>query len=98
MVGICAGLGREFEGNLEVGAWFGGKEGTRRWQVIMATAYRSNLSNAVLADISGAVFLCAYLAVMLAVGNTPLATAPRKLRDPRANRICAVSPASGTVH
>jgi hypothetical protein len=37
VVGICAGLAREFEGNLKAGTWFRGKEGTRRRQVIRGT-------------------------------------------------------------
>jgi hypothetical protein len=37
VVGIYAGLGREFEGNLETGSWFGDEKSTRRWQVIRGT-------------------------------------------------------------
>src|SRR5215469_3711737 len=37
VVGICAGFGGKFEGNLEMGRWFGDKKGVRRWQTIRGT-------------------------------------------------------------
>jgi len=37
VVGMCAGFGREFEGNLEMERWFGDKKGARGWPIIRGT-------------------------------------------------------------